>query len=96
MDIRYVCEICGYQSTTVEKMRKHEAMHFGLTADEYHEWAMLTGRADFMAKMCGCSRDTIMDKVLDDYVQALIKFEKKYNLVGQEPLKNCIDSKDLV
>lgn len=75
----YCCEFCNFEVTSDEVLR-HEANHYGLSAEEYKEWMWLDAavkKASYHISQCWNER---MEQILDDAVQAVLAFEKAHGL----------------
>lgn len=76
----YVCETCGYESTSFDDMEEHEASHLGLTVKEMHDYHALKSFARYMGTVIYCVNNEETNAKFNKAVDDLITFEKEHGL----------------
>lgn len=80
----FVCEQCGTEYKYAGDALKCEAEHFGLTLEEYQEYLVLLR----IEKDCGINvsiaKNERTEKLLDEAVNAVIRFKKEHNIIDNQ------------
>ena len=76
----YVCETCGYESSDVEDMRKHESSHLGLTVEEMETYRALKSFAAYMGSVVANRNNEETRNKFDESVEKLVTFEKEHGI----------------
>ena len=77
----YQCEKCRKIYGSASQAMTCEAVHYGLTLEEYHYWMELQKTAKEAGAMNSISKNERTDKSFDDAVIQLVEFEKEHKLV---------------
>lgn len=77
----YQCEKCRKVYDSAHQAMTCEAAHYGLTLEEYHRWMELQKTAKEAGAMNSISKNPKTDKVFDEAIIKLVKFEKEHGLV---------------
>lgn len=77
---RYQCEKCRKIYDIPSEAIACEAVHYGLSVDEYNKWLALKKLAENAGKMVSIAKNEKTDREFDVAVQKLVDFEKEHNL----------------
>ena len=78
----YVCEICGYESKDAEEVKKHEAAHMNLTAEEAKQYEELKASAAYMGYVVSRTKNEETEQKFDEAIQDLLNFEKEHGILA--------------
>ena len=76
----FCCQFCGEEFSKQEDCRAHEAVHYGLTTEEFDHWLVLSMRAASAGKSVGVYNNPDTRATFDRAIQALCDFEVEHNL----------------
>lgn len=76
----FCCQFCGEEFSKQEDCRAHEAVHYGLTTEEFDHWLVLSMRAASAGKSAGVCNNPDTRAAFDRAIQVLCDFEAKHNL----------------
>ena len=82
--LMYICEVCGFQDSSREKVFACEAMHHNCTPEEYQHYLDLNKKAE----RCGCavyySNNEQNRKEFDDVCKEIADFEKLHHIIKHD------------
>lgn len=80
----FCCQFCGEEFSKQEDCRAHEAVHYGLTTEEFDHWLVLSMRAASAGHGVGVSSNPTTRAAFDQAIAALCNFETKHHLEHME------------
>lgn len=86
----YVCEVCGYESTSFDDISEHEAEHLGLTVEEWHRYEKLKSFVQYMEEIIAGNNNDLTRNKLSEATENLLTFKKEHGMDAKLYLKQHI------
>lgn len=77
----YVCEYCGKESLSHDKIEECEAAHMGLTVEEKHTWNALKSSAEYFGSVVSTTNNEQTRAAYDNAIKKLVQFEQSHGMV---------------